>query len=100
MSSKKVSPSALNQSNLLSLVGGGSPLQVEVILTDSNMVQSLRQQLTQLQAEHDRLRDSFAHTEYKYRCEVLVNMQIMDYCKDKGIKIPRRLLRVAEESEK
>ena len=82
------------------MVGGGSPLQVEVILTDSNMVQSLRQQLTQLEEEHDRLRDNFRLVEYRYRCEVLINMQIVDYCKTKGIKLPRRLMQVPEESDK
>lgn len=68
-----------------------SPLCVRVILTTSDEVQALRAQVAQLKADLAALQSSFERAEYLYRCETLINCQLVDLCKAEGIVIPRRL---------
>lgn len=70
---------------------GGIPLKVEVILTTSDEVQALRQQVSDLTLQLAQLQERYNRTEYLYRCETLINLHIVDYCKACGVPIPKRL---------
>lgn len=74
-----------------SLGQGGTPLRVEVILTPSEEVMQLRQQIHDLQAQLDRLQQQYDRTEYLYRCEVLISLQLSDLCRAQGVNVPRAL---------
>ena len=71
--------------------GGGSPLKVEVSLTPSDEVNALRSQVSELQARVAELQRDFNKVEYRYRCEVMLNLQLQDIMAVAGVPFPRRL---------
>ncbi len=77
-------------SSLLERALSGS-LEVSVVLTDSNKVKSLESEIDRLRAELKDVQTRLNRTEYLYRCEVLISMQICDYCRDNGFALPKRL---------
>ena len=68
-------------SRLADRVGEG-PVSLSVSLTDSNEVLSLRARIESLEKELDALRASYNHTEFLYRCEVVVNTELLDLCRE------------------
>lgn len=70
---------------------GGVPLSLDVRVTPSDEVQQLRQQVEDLRQNLADLQAKYNRTEYLYRCETLINLQLHDLCKDHGIKVPHRL---------
>lgn len=78
-------------SRLLDKAGEGS-LQVNLSVTDSQEVLDLRDQITQLHAEIAQLKERNRSLEYDYRCEVVINMELVDLCRNNGIKIRRPLV--------
>lgn len=70
---------------------GGTPLKLEVSVTPSDEVQALRSQVQALKQDLSDLQTRYNRTEYLYRCETLVNLQLMDLCKQHDISIPHRL---------
>lgn len=71
---------------------GGIPLKLEVSITPSDEVQSLRQQLRDKTSQLETLQKEFNRVSYLYRVETLINLQLQDICKENGIKVPPRLL--------
>lgn len=70
---------------------GSAPLKLEVSVTPSDEVQRLRTRVHELETELNALQSSYNRVEYLYRCEVLVNAQLLDHCKDRGLRVPKRL---------
>lgn len=68
----------------------GGPPKLEIVLTPSDEVLQLRQQVEDLQDRLAALKERCNRIEYLYNCEVIINLQITDYCRDQGWKIPRR----------
>lgn len=57
------------------------PLKVDVILTPSQQVLSLQKRVSDLTYRIDDMQRNYDRLDYKYRCEVLVNSELMDICK-------------------
>lgn len=70
---------------------GGAPLCLSVTLTTSDEVQQLRSKVASLQRDLDAARIDFNRVEYRYRCEVLLNLQLQDLMRAAGVPFPRRL---------
>lgn len=85
-----LSPLVSALSRLADRVGEG-PVSLSVSLTDSNEVLSLRARIESLEKELDALRASYNHTEFLYRCEVVVNTELLDLCGEHGIKVRRSM---------
>lgn len=68
---------------------GGLP-KFEVVVTPSDEVLQLRQQVEELEDKLASLKERCNRIEYLYNCECIINLQITDYCRDRGWKIPRR----------
>lgn len=71
---------------------GAIPLKLDVRLTASDEVQDLRRQLSELASQVQQLKDQVNRLEYLYRCETIINLQLTDYCRAQGVKVPRHLL--------
>ena len=56
--------------------GEGSPLMVEVSVTPSDEVNALRSRVAALEGELAALQQMYNRVELRYRCEVLLNLQL------------------------
>lgn len=80
-----------SSSDLLALLssllaaGEGIPLQVTVKTDDE--VLRLRQEVADLRVDLDKLQQDFTRVEYHYRCESVINTELVDLCRKHGIKI-------------
>lgn len=63
------------------------PLKVDVILTPSQQVLSLQKRVSDLTYRIDDMQRNYDRLEYKYRCEVLVNSELMDICKSHNYSV-------------
>lgn len=88
----------LPASSVLALLAGAgeTPIRLEVSLTPSERVRELEQQVIALTSDLDTLRRQFDRTEYLYRCEVMINTQLVDYCREQGVHPPKRLFKVED----
>lgn len=86
--------SFLSASPLSCLIGGagGRPLEVNVHITPSDEVQELRTRLADLQKRVDSLQADYNRVEYYYRCESLVNMELIDLCRKHGVEVRTSML--------
>lgn len=74
-----------------SLGQGDTPLKVEVSVTPSDEVTALRSDFAAVRSQLAELQRQYNAVEFRYRCEVLRNLQIEDLAKSNGINIPRHL---------
>ena len=82
----------LSSALLSALTGqGGTPLNVAVTVTPSDEVAQLRAQIADLRAQLSELQVSFNRTQYRYMCEVQLNLQLQDLMRHAGVSFPRRL---------
>lgn len=77
---------------------GGIPLKLEVSITPSDEVQALRARVQSLQHKLDDLQARYNRVEYLYRCETLINAQLVDHCKGNKVDIPKRFFQRPNES--
>lgn len=66
-------------------------MRLHVLLTPSDEVQALRARIAALEGELKQLREQYNRTEFLYRCETLINLQLQDLCREQQVKVPRRL---------
>lgn len=59
--------------------------RLEVVLTPSDEVLSLREQVKQLVGERDHLQEEYNRIEFLYRCECAINLELQDLLKEHGI---------------
>ena len=59
--------------------------RLEVVLTPSDEVVSLREQVKQLVGERDHLQEEYNRIEFLYRCECAINLELQDLLKEHGI---------------
>lgn len=71
--------------------GEGSPLKVEVSVTPSDEVNALRSRVAALEGELAALQQMYNRVELRYRCEVLLNLQLQYLMTAAGLRFPRRL---------
>ena len=70
---------------------GGAPLNVVVTVTPSDEVTSLRSRVSVLERQLAELEFTFNRTQYRYMCEVQLNLQLQDLMRAAGVPFPRRL---------
>lgn len=63
------------------------PLKLDISLTPSQQVLSLQKRVSDLIYRIDDMQRSYDRLEYKYRCEVLVNSELMDICKTYNLPV-------------
>ena len=63
-----------------------------VELLDHRLVEQQRREIAALNAELVQLKTRYNRLEFLYRCECHNMMEILDFCRDHGVKLPRRLL--------
>ena len=73
-------------SRLLDRAGEGS-FQLNVSLEEAAVVRQLRSQVSDLEAQVERLQGELNRLEYLYRCETLVNCELTDLCRAHKIRI-------------
>ena len=67
------------------------PIEIHVRLSPDDEVLALRARVAELEAQADRAeRDRL---EYKYRCESLINTELIDLCKREGVPFREALTR-------
>lgn len=70
---------------------GDSGLHVNVSLTDSQEILDLRQQIQDLQSANSDLIARCNRAEFLARCDSVICMRVVDYARDHGLRIPRKL---------
>lgn len=70
---------------------GGTPLNLVVTLTPSDEVVALRSRVAELERQLADFEVTFNRTQYRYMCEVQLNLQLQDLMRRAGVSFPRRL---------
>lgn len=76
---------------LADTVGEGAAPTLHILLSPSDELVALRNQLSDVQAQLLDLRQEFSRLEFLYRQEVIVNMELLDTCRAHGVKVRRSL---------
>lgn len=66
---------------------GGIPLKLEVVVTTSDEVLSLRARVAESEATIDGLRSEYNRLEYLYRCESIINQKLIDRCREMKVDV-------------
>lgn len=72
---------------LLADAGRGTPLTVHVVLTPSEEVEHLRNQISDLQAEVLRLRQECSRAQNLFQGESILNLELLDLCREHGVPV-------------
>jgi len=88
--SAELSSLLLALSQLVDRAGEGG-FNVNVSLCDAKEVVELKQQLNDLRQENETLLRRVNAAEFQARCDSVICMRVIDFCRDNGIKIPRKL---------
>lgn len=75
-------------SRLLDVVSSG-PLNVAVCLTDAQEVIALRQEVEALRTALEAEKSIRIHLERRYCDECYLNNELIDYCREHGVPVPR-----------
>lgn len=75
---------------------GGTPLRLEVVVTTSDEVLSLRARVKELEEVIEGLRSEYNRIEYLYRCESIINQRLIDRCREVKVNV-RDILRGSVE---
>lgn len=62
-----------------------------VDLRDAREVEKLRARIKTLEAENTRLRQLKNRYEFDLVCQQRINLQLQDYCREHGFKVPPRM---------
>lgn len=60
--------------------------EVTIYLEDGRRIRELEARVEQLEGEAARLREENRQLAFRYRCECVVNMELTDLCREKGVK--------------
>lgn len=69
-------------------------IRLEVCLTESKLVQDLRQRNAELEARNAELEKLNSRYQFDLVCQQKINLQLRDYCREEGYNIPRRLFTI------
>ena len=61
------------------------PIEIHVRLSPDDEVLALRARVAELEAQAEAARAERDRLEYKYRCESLINTELIDLCKREGV---------------
>lgn len=76
---------------LLTLCRGGEGIPLDVRVTASDEVKELQRRVAELEEELRSTKDVLHRSEFRRGCEMRVRENILDYCHEHGLKIPREL---------
>lgn len=62
------------------------PLEVHVTLRTDDEVLSLRARVAELERELEAQKEAYNRVEYKYRCESIINQELVDLCRASNVK--------------
>lgn len=88
--SAELSSLLLALSQLVDRAGEGG-FNVNVSLCDAKEVMELKQQLVDLEKENAALLQRVNAAEFQARCDSVICMRVVDFARDNGLKIPRKL---------
>lgn len=71
----------------LVIIGKGAPIRLAVSLTPADEVNALRSHVQELEDDLKQLRTRYDRLEYNYRCEAVVNLRLVDHCREHGIPV-------------
>jgi hypothetical protein len=60
--------------------------EIKIFLEDARKVRDLEERVKALERERERLRRDVLDLEYKFRCESIVNQELIDLCRASGVK--------------
>ena len=72
--------------------GKGQPLTVHVVLTPSDDVVHLRNQVSDLQREVLALKQETARAQHLYQGESILNLELLDLCREHGVPVRQVLI--------
>ncbi len=82
-----MSPMELLSSLLSDLAAGKGAIPLSVSLKEDEEVQRLREEISVLQARNSTLQIELDRAQYLFRCESILNNQLVDLCRQHGIKL-------------
>lgn len=82
---------SLALSRVLDRVGEGLPINLSVSVSDANEVTALKARVAELEKENDALLVRTNRAEFSHRCDAIICMRVVDWCREQGIRIPREL---------
>lgn len=72
---------------LSSIVGGRGSFKLEVVLTPSEELQHLQNQIRDLQAQVLNLKGELARVQNLYQYESIINLELLDACRENGVEV-------------
>ena len=81
-----MSPQLLTLLSQLLLEGEGA-IPIRVSLRSDDEIIALRSQVVALSESMEKLQRDFDRVEYRFRCESVLNNDLVDLCREHGIKI-------------
>lgn len=84
-------------SKLLDRVGEGQPIKLSVALSDAEEVASLKAEIYDLRQQLAALDASLKRAEFTARCNSIICMRVVDWCRENRIQIPRSLYKGLDE---
>lgn len=60
--------------------------EMTIYLEDGRRIKELEARIAKLEAENLRLTADNRTLDFRYRCECTVNMELIDLCREKGVK--------------
>jgi len=60
--------------------------ELKIYLEDSREVTALRERIIELEGELVKAQDEARKLEFRYRCESVVNQELVDLCRQHGVK--------------
>lgn len=82
-----MSPMEQLSSLLSDLAAGKGAIPLSVSLKEDEEVQRLREEISVLQARNSTLQIELDRAQYLFRCESILNNQLVDLCRQHGIKL-------------
>lgn len=71
--------------------------EIVVRLVPHEEVLTLREEVKKAHEELDALRLEYNRTEYRFRCESVVNNRLIDFCRENGLRVDPSILRWADD---
>lgn len=71
--------------------------EIVVRLVPHEEVLTLREEVKKAYEELDTLRLAYNKTEYRFRCESVVNNRLIDFCRENGLRVDPAILRWADD---
>lgn len=72
---------------LASVTGKGQPINLQVVLTPSEEVQSLRARIKDLEGQITAMRQEVTRAQNLFQAESVLNLELIDLCREHGVPV-------------